>query len=138
MKIYIANDHAGYNVKKTLLFVLEKYGEVIDLGADSSESSDYPIYAKKLADHIDDGSRGILLCGSGIGICMAANRFKHIRAAVCHSVEEVTLARHHNNINVLCLAARSQDPFAEIIDGFFRIPFLNEERHVRRLALISS
>jgi len=137
MKIYVANDHAGYDVKKSLLSVLEKYGEVMDLGADSAEASDYPIYAKKLADHMDENSRGILLCGSGIGICIAANRFKHIRASICHSAEEAKLARHHNNINVLCLASRSQDPFIEIIDMFFKIPFLNEIRHVRRLNLIS-
>ena len=137
MKIYIANDHAGYHLKKSLLSFLTQYGDVEDLGADSDQPSDYPLYAQALVRKIQPDDRGILICGSGIGICMAANRFKNIRGAVCHTPQETVLARQHNNINVLCLAARTDDPFEKIVDTFFKTPFLEEERHVRRLSELS-
>ena len=138
MKIYIANDHAGYLLKKSLLPFLSQYGAVEDLGSDSEQPADYPLYGQALAHKIQSqDDRGILICGSGIGICIAANRFPHIRAAVCHTPEETILARQHNNINVLCLGARTHDSFESIVDTFFKTKFLEEERHVRRIQELS-
>jgi len=137
MNIYVANDHAGYELKKNIIPILKHYGHVIDLGADSAESSDYPLYAQKLATHMDASSKGVLICGSGVGMCIAANRFSHIRAAVCHSKEETRLARQHDDINVLCLAGRLDDSFIEMIDMFFKTPFFKDERYKRRIDFMS-
>ncbi len=137
MKILIANDHAGFNLKKELIPFLQTYGEIVDLGSDNNVASDYPLFAKSLCTQMTPQTYGILICGSGIGICIAANRFKHIRAAVCHSVHETILARRHNDINVLCLGARTNSPFQDIIKSFLETPFLKEERHIRRIEMIS-
>lgn len=108
-KIAIASDHAGTELKKILSQELEKLGQsVVDLGPDNTESVDYPDYAHKLAAWMktENESRGILICGSGIGMSIAANRHPHIRAALVSTPEQAMLSRQHNNANVLCLGAR--------------------------------
>lgn len=108
-KIVIASDHAGYPLKQSLakLFAEEGY-EVIDCGTDSTESCDYPIYAEKLCNVVVEGGAplGILCCGTGIGMSMAANKIKGIRAACCSDIFSAKYTRLHNDANVLCLGAR--------------------------------
>lgn len=107
--IAIAADHAGVDLKALLVKDLNALGyKVLDLGTHSTESVDYPDYAHAMAKEIEQGnaSRGVLLCGSGIGISIAANRHAHIRAALCHSGLEAKLARKHNDANVLAMGAR--------------------------------
>lgn len=108
--IALAADHAGVELKSALIHMLELEGyPVTNLGTNSSDSVDYPDYAHALAEWLHkqpETARGILICGSGIGISIAANRHAHIRAALCMNAEMATLARQHNNANVLCLGAR--------------------------------
>ena len=106
--IIIASDHAGFLMKEKVKFFLNKSKiKSLDLGTFSEERVDYPDYAKKLALSVKKKSSfGILICGSGIGVSIAANRFKKIRAAVCYNQLSASLARKHNNANVLCLGAR--------------------------------
>jgi ribose 5-phosphate isomerase B len=107
--IAIASDHAGFELKGQLKQELQALGfEALDLGPDSAASVDYPDFANRLADALKGGQaeRGVLICGTGIGISMAANRHRHIRAALVHDVTGARLTRLHNNANVLCLGAR--------------------------------
>lgn len=108
MKIAIASDHAGFQLKE---FLSSKLSNVTDLGTDSAQSVDYPDSAKIMAEHLKayPSSVGILICGSGIGITMAANRYSHIRAALCRDVEDAKISRLHNNANVLVLGGRVTD-----------------------------
>jgi len=109
MKFYIATDHAGLELKDyTVELLKEKGHEVMDLGPFSKERVDYPDYALKVCKAVleDTGSHGILICGSGIGMSMAANRHSGIRAALCHDAYTATVARGHNDANVLCLGER--------------------------------
>jgi ribose 5-phosphate isomerase B len=109
VKFYIANDHAGFNIKSEVIEILKnKNCEVIDIGAVSNERADYPDFAHKLCEAVlkDEGSFGILICGSGIGMSIAANRHKGIRAALCHDAYTAKMARAHNNANVLCFGER--------------------------------
>jgi len=111
--IAIAADHAGFDLKTELVAQLRESGyRVVDLGTDAPDSVDYPDFAHKLVDALREGTaeRGVLVCGSGIGISMAANRHRGIRAAPCYSVEAARLARQHNDANVLALGARLTDP----------------------------
>ena len=137
MKIYVAADHAGFEVKKKILSLLKEHGyEPINLGTDSIESVDYPEYAQKLALRLqgDLDTRGILICGSGIGISIAANRYKKIRAFVCHSTEEAIIARQHNDANVICFGARSMKwpLIKECLHKFLKEEF-EGGRHERRV-----
>lgn len=107
--IAIASDHAGFELKAALRDELASMGyEILDLGTDTTDSVDYPDFAEALAQAIRDGAAatGVLICGSGIGISMAANRHRGIRAAPCHDVTTARLARQHNDANVLALGAR--------------------------------
>jgi len=110
MKFYIATDHAGFELKNYTVELLEQKGhEVVDLGPHSSDRVDYPDYAIKLCKALlaDDGAaEGILICGSGLGMSMTANRFSGIRAGLCHDAYTATMARAHNNANVLCYGER--------------------------------
>ncbi|MEA1891184.1 MAG: ribose 5-phosphate isomerase B [Campylobacterota bacterium] len=109
MKFYIATDHAGIDLKDyTVELLKEKGHEVIDLGPYSKDRVDYPDYAIKVAKSVlkDLGSQGILICGSGIGMSMSANRFTGIRAALCHDAYTAMVARGHNDANVLCFGER--------------------------------
>lgn len=134
-KIIMACDHAGYEMKEFLKIKLLKQGlEIIDLGCKSSEKSvDYPDYAKKLCQKLNNEC-GILICGSGIGVSIAANRFKHIRAALCYNVSLAKKARAHNNANVICLGSRyiSNNVALKIVKSFLSEKF-EGNRHESRV-----
>ncbi len=141
-KILIASDHAGFVLKQTLIEELTKLGFMaIDLGCDSAEKSvDYPDYAQKLCKKITDKNnlRGVLICGSGIGISIAANRFKNIRAALCTSKEMAKLSRAHNDANVLCLGARlTKNKTALSILKTFLTSEFEGARHATRIKKLS-
>ena len=109
MKFYIACDHAGYNIKDKVKEIVESLGhEIIDLGTNSNKRVDYPDFAHKLSLEVlkDEGSYGILICGTGIGMSLAANKHKGIRAALCHDAYTAKMARAHNDANVLCFGER--------------------------------
>lgn len=138
--IGIASDHAGFHLKEHLISHLKSDGkEVLDYGPTSSERTDYPLFAQTLAKGIlnNDISQGILICGSGIGMSIAANRFKGIRAALCLTPEMASLSRAHNDANVLVLGARliSEPQAAAICDAFLAGSF-EGDRHTKRLQLI--
>ncbi len=138
-KIYIASDHAGFGLKS---YLLEKFKtkNLIDLGCDSADSVDYPDLAVKLCEKIlpDSGDFGILICGSGVGVSIMANRFKHIRAALCMDSQIAKLARQHNDANVVCLGSRmiNQELAISIIDAFLATKF-EGGRHEARVAKLS-
>jgi len=134
-RIFIASDHAGFHLKKFLITELTKSGfKLADLGCNSAEKSvDYPDYAQKLVKKIKK-EFGILICGSGVGICMAANRFKHVRAALSYNVKSAKLARAHNDANVLCLGARmTKDQSALAIAKAFLNGKFEGGRHEERV-----
>jgi len=109
MKFYVATDHAGIDLKDITVEMLRSKGhEVEDLGPYSKDRVDYPDYAVKVSEAVlaDEAAHGILICGSGIGMSMSANRFHGIRAALCHDAYTATMARAHNNANVLCFGER--------------------------------
>lgn len=140
MKIAIGADHAGFPLKESLKTFLKKKGhEVIDCGASSSERSDYPDYAAKVAQSVAKGEveKGILVCGSGIGMCMAANRYQGVRAAVLRLSEDAKLSREHNDANVACLGGRLTDPqkAESLLETFLKTPF-EGGRHAGRIKKI--
>ncbi len=108
LKIPIASDHAGYELKNKLIGEFNKNYQLTDMGTFSSESVDYPDYAKKLANEIDSFKydKGILICGSGLGMSMVANRFSNVRAALCLNAQMAMLSRQHKNANILVLGSR--------------------------------
>ena len=134
--IIIASDHAGFLMKeKVKIFLNKSKIKSLDLGTFSEERVDYPDYAKKLALSVKKKSSfGILICGSGIGVSIAANRFKEIRAAVCYNQLSASLARKHNNANVLCLGARliSLKNVQKIVYTFISTKF-EGGRHINRV-----
>jgi ribose 5-phosphate isomerase B len=138
MNIALACDHGGFSLKYMVKVCVETMGyTVIDLGTDSTESVDYPDYAEKLGLAIISGQaeRGILLCGSGVGACIAANKMKGIYAAVCHDTYSARQGVQHDNMNVLCIGARVVGPelVKELVEAFLSARFLsNEERYLRR------
>lgn len=138
MKIVIGSDHAAFDMKEKIEALLKEKGfDVLDVGTHSLDSCHYPTYAIELARKVQkDGLQGILLCGSGIGVSIVANRFKGVRAALCRSVEEARLSREHNNSNVLVLGARisSEEMIREMIEVWLKTPFAGG-RHTERLAL---
>lgn len=111
MRIFIASDHAAFEEKMKLLEHLKKSHDVVDLGTDSAASTNYPEWSVKLVKKVlEEKATGVLLCGSGIGASMVANRFKGIRAALCRDEEDAKMARLHNDANVLCLGGRRNTP----------------------------
>lgn len=141
MKIAFGSDHAGFNYKNNLIEELEEAGfEVIDMGPESSESTDYPDFAHPVAKAVEDGDcdYGILLCGSGNGVAMTANKHNNIRAAICWNEELAELARKHNNANVLCIPARfiEYDDASDIAEIFLNTEF-EGGRHERRVNKIN-
>lgn len=142
IKLAIASDHAGVDYKKRLIEHLEKHGfECINLGTDTEESVDYPVYADRVCGKITNGecTLGILICGTGIGMSIAANKHKGIRAALCSDTESAVLTRQHNDANILCLGARII-PFekaVQITDAFLGAEFLGG-RHQRRVDMLES
>lgn len=139
--IYVASDHAGFELKEKIKQYLDKLElEYIDLGANSTESVDYPFYAKALAEEVasSENARGILICGTGIGMSIAVNRFKKVRGALCCSVKMAKLARQHNDANVLVLGARSKTmkfKYKKIINTFLNTNF-EGGRHIKRVELL--
>ena len=133
MGIFIASDHAGFKLKD----YLKKYFDLSDLGTYDEESCDYPVFAKKLVDQMKEGDKGILICGTGIGMSIVVNRYKNIRAALCFNEELTVLARQHNNANVLVLGARiiSTEIAKTCVEKFLSTDF-EGGRHQRRLKLI--
>lgn len=134
-------DHGGYALKEEIKKHLDERGiEYKDFGCDSEASVDYPIYAKKVAHAVADGecSEGIIICGTGIGVSMAANKVKGVRAALCHDCFSAQATKEHNNANVLTMGARVVGPglALKIVDTFLDTPFSNDERHVRRIAML--
>jgi ribose 5-phosphate isomerase B len=135
MKIFIASDHAGVELKQAVINYLKSLKhEVVNLGTDSADSVDYPDYANKLALELKQDDLGVLICGSGVGVSIAANRHKHIRAALCATTKTAELSRQHNNANVLCLGARVTDEKTalEIVQKFFTTSF-EGGRHQKRV-----
>ena len=142
MKIAVGSDHAGYEMKKFVLSWLERHGyDFEDMGPYSEESVDYPDYARKVAESVAHGNhdQGILMCGTGIGVSIAANKVPGIRAALACSPEFAALARQHNNANVLCFSARFNDVEAagRILESWFGSEF-EGGRHQRRIDKIES
>ena len=142
MKYFIGTDHAGFEVKPFVIEYLESKGiEVEDLGCYSSESVDYPDYAHKVAKAVleNPGSRGILICGSGIGMSLAANKHKGIRAALCHDYYTAAMARRHNDANILCFGARivGKGEIESILDAWLTHEF-EGGRHQRRVEKIDN
>ena len=141
MKIAIGSDHRGYDVKRRVISVLENLGhEVFDVGPQKRESVDYPDYAFQVALAVSEGrvDRGVLICGTGIGMCIAANKVHGVRAAPCHDSITAEMSRRHNDANVLCLSADLLGE--ELIDRMVRI-WLETEfesgRHARRVEKIT-
>lgn len=142
MKIAIGSDHAGFELKEKLRRRLAELGhEVVDFGTDSPQSTDYPDYAAAVACAVSKGKaeRGILVCSTGVGMSIAANKCPGIRAALGVNMDEVTLSRAHNDANILTLGAKYTDPetAAGLIDVFLRTPF-DGGRHARRLGKIAA
>ena len=134
MKIAIGSDHAGYIVKDEIIKYFKDY-EFINLGTNTSDSVDYPDYAKKVADCIVNGNAdfGILICGTGIGMSIAANKIKGIRCALIYNLNTAKLAKEHNNANIIAIGARELkiDDILKMIKEYINAKF--EERHQRRL-----
>ncbi|MBP2303780.1 ribose 5-phosphate isomerase B [Azospirillum melinis] len=137
--VALASDHAGYELKAQIAGQLEGAGyTVLDLGTDGPASVDYPDFAAALAAAVTDGraQRGVLVCGSGIGISIAANRHPGIRAALVHDVTTARLSREHNDANVIALGARIVGPeiAKDCVEIFLKTDFEGGERHSRRIA----
>jgi len=139
--IAIAADHAGFDLKTVLVGELERLGyRAIDLGTHDQASVDYPDFADRLADALarGDAAQGVIVCGTGIGIAMAANRHRHVRAAVCHCVTAARLTREHNDANVLALGARliGTEVAKDCLAAFLSTPF-GGGRHTPRVAKLA-
>ncbi|TAK02683.1 MAG: ribose 5-phosphate isomerase B [Candidatus Manganitrophaceae bacterium] len=137
MKIAIASDHAGFGLKNRILrFLAEKKMEPLDLGANGRDSVDYPDYAIEVAESVSKGKldRGILICGTGIGMSIAANKFPGVRAALCHNALTAEASRRHNDANILVLGERVLDEETAVqIVGIWLETEFEAGRHQRRL-----
>jgi ribose 5-phosphate isomerase B len=140
--IALGSDHAGFDLKEELKsWLIEQGYDVYDLGTHSRESVDYPDYGKAVAEALVSGAadKGLLVCGTGIGISIAANRIKNVRAALCRSGLEARLAREHNDANVLALGSRitGVEAAKDCVTEFLNTPF-GGDRHARRVALLDA
>ncbi|MGH7818326.1 MAG: ribose 5-phosphate isomerase B [Candidatus Binatia bacterium] len=138
MRIAVACDHAGFPLKARVIEEIRGAGhEPVDLGTSSTEAVDYPDFARKLGEAIQQGraERGVLLCGSGVGASVAANKMRGVRAGVCHDTYSAHQGVEHDDMNVLTLGARIIGPelVPELVRAFVAARFSGEERHVRRL-----
>lgn len=143
MKIAIGADHGGFEYKEAVIKNLREQGyEVEDFGTYSTESCDYPVYAKKVANAVANGDaeRGILICGTGIGMSIAANKVKGIRAALCGDTFSAHATREHNDSNVLCLGARViGDKLAlDIVNIWLKTDFSGDKRHQNRIDMLEN
>lgn len=139
--IALGCDHGGYGLMQEVIRHLEDRGfEYKNYGCYSEESVDYPVYAKAAANAVASGEceKGILICGTGIGISIAANKVPGIRAALCHDCFSAEATRQHNDANMLAMGARVIGPglALKIVDIFLDTPFSNDERHIRRIGMI--
>ncbi len=142
-KIFIGSDHGGFELKQTIInYLSEKFKEyeVVDLGPETSDAVDYPLFGAKVGENVmkEQGSLGIVICGSGIGISIAANKIKGIRAGLCNSVELARLAREHNGANILAMGERTQfiDDPEKIVETFLTTEVNQAERHAQRRNLL--
>ncbi len=140
IKIAIGSDHGGFNLKETIKKHLEEKGyEVKDYGTYSTASCDYPVYAKAVAKSVAKGEndKGIIVCGSGIGVSIAANKVKGVRAALCHESHSAMLSRLHNNANVLCLGERitGESLALDIVDVWLKSEY-EGGRHQKRIDML--
>jgi len=143
MRIALAADHAGFELKEKMAAHLKGAGfEVMDLGTGDEEPVDYPDFALAIGEALREGraERGILICGSGVGACVAVNKIKGIRAGLCHDTYSAHQGVEHDDINVLCLGARviGEELAKELVTAFLSAKFTGEERHRRRLAKIQA
>ena len=141
MKIVIGSDHAGFQLKNAMGDVTRSLGHtVLDVGAFNENPSDYPDYAEAVGRAILDGraERGVLICGSGVGVSVAANKIKGIRAGVCHDTYSGHQGVEHDNMNVLVMGSRviGEKLAEDIVRAYLAAKFTDEERHVRRLAKV--
>ena len=141
INVAIASDHAGFELKE---FILNNLGETInfeDFGTDSKESCDFPDYAERVSEFIVNNSnyKGVLICGTGVGMSIAANKFEGIRAANVTDIETAVQCVEHNDANILCLGANnvSQDLSIEIINNFLSSVFIEEEKYIQRINKIN-
>ncbi len=143
MRVAIGADHAGFELKRDLAAALAQQGhELLDLGTHSAAPVDYPDTAEAVASALRNGQvdRGVLVCGSGAGVAVAASKFPGVRAAVCHDCYTARQAVEHDDVNVLCLGARVVGPALArtLIETFLSASFRGEERHLRRLAKVDA
>ena len=141
MKIAVGSDHGGFEFKGMIIEFLREIGrEVVDVGCFSTDSVDYPDFADKVCESVQNGTceRGILICGTGIGMSIAANRHRDIRAALCHEAYTARMSREHNNANVLCLGGRVLGPeiALDVVGTWVETEFAGG-RHQRRLDKLS-
>ncbi len=144
MRIAIAADHNGFDLKQQLVTDLRASGhQVADLGADGTDGADdYPDFAQRVCEAIREGraERAVVVCGSGVGITVAANKFPGIRAGMCHDLYSARQGVEHDDMNVLCLGSRvvTVDLARELVKEFLAARFSNEERHARRLSKVKA
>lgn len=143
MRVAVGADHAGFEMKRDLSGALAQQGhEILDLGTHSSAAVDYPDIAEAVATAIRNGQvdRGIIVCGSGAGVAVAASKFPGVRAAVCHDCYSARQAVEHDDVNVMCLGARVVGPALArtLADAFLGATFSADERHLRRLAKVDA
>ena len=139
-KVCIASDHAGYKLKESIKdHLINKYISIFDMGPFENKSVDYPDYAKKLAKRVKakKSDIGILVCGSGIGMAISANKIKGIRAAVCYNIKSTRLSRQHNNANIIALGARltKKNVSLKLVETFLKTSF-EGGRHLKRIRKI--
>ncbi len=144
MKIAIGSDHAGYFLKEEIKSHLQNLGHlVIDVGTDNPNTkSDYPDFSKLVSKEIKENraERGIVICGSGVGACIAANKIKGIRASVCHDIYSAHQGVEHDDMNVLCLGSKiiGSELAKEIVNAFLNAKFIPQDRYIRRLSKIKA
>ena len=143
MRLVLGSDHAGYELKQELLQFLPSQGhEVLDVGTCSTAPVDYPDYAQAVADAVLDGraERGVLICGSGVGACVAANKIPGIRAAICHDSYSAHQGVEHDDMNVLVLGSRiiAGELAKDLVRNYLGAVFSHAERHVRRLGKVKA
>lgn len=136
-KVVIGSDHAGYQMKEKIKKELGDEYDFVDVGTDSEESVDYPVYGEKVAQQVSVSPdvKGVLVCGSGIGVSISANKVHGVRAALAYNTHAAQLARMHNDANVICTAGREEtvDDPVDIVRAFLETNFSGEPRHARRV-----
>jgi ribose 5-phosphate isomerase B len=136
--LVIASDHAGYNLKNYIVNNLKKEINSKDFGTESDESCDFPDFTKEVCDSVlnNESTRGLLICGSGVGMSIAANKFRGIRAANVVDVETAKQSVEHNDVNVLCIGSKNVNKknILDIIESFLEAEFIQEERYIRRIS----